>query len=109
MTHYQTGYIYKLVSKDYDLTYIGSTMGIWQNQLKSHKSRYNAWLNNKKSSTTACKLFELGDVDIFLIEKVKCENVIDLHDRQRYWIAKTKCVNTATPIFCSSKMKKNKK
>jgi len=89
MPDYQNAKIYKLVSPHTDKIYIGSTVQKYLCQrLAVHK-------HSKKYSSK--KLFELGDVEIILIEKYPCDSRLELEKRERYHIETNNCVNETIP------------
>jgi hypothetical protein len=85
MVNYQDGKIYKLVGSG--LTYYGSTT----QRLSQRKAEH------KKKSYSNKRLFELGDVDIVLVEAFPCNNKEELHARERYYIENNECVNKNIP------------
>ena len=93
---YHNSKIYKLVSDNTDKIYIGSTVQPLHKRKSAHKSDKKL---NRKNSTTSFELFQLGDVDIILIENFKCENKEELHSKERYYIELNKeiCVNKIIP------------
>ena len=74
-----TGKIYKLVSKFTDVIYVGSSVDTLVSRLKKHK-------NNTSCSQRA--LFELGEVDIILLEHYPCESKVDLRIREQFYMDK---------------------
>ena len=93
MINYQNGKIYKLVSNHTDKVYIGSTTQPLHKRFHEHK----AYLNSGRLDNTSRTLFELGEVDIVLVEEYPCRNKIELHRQERYWIENTNCVNKYIP------------
>ena len=88
---YHNGKIYKLVSNHTDKIYVGSTCKERLCQrLASHKSAFKQWLKNGKCNVRSYRLFELGDVEIVLLESVKCESKDELHKKEREYIEKFK-------------------
>ena len=78
MNKYQNGKIYKLVSPTTDKVYIGSTIRLLKDRLKSH-------LISKDTSAR-----ELGnDVSIVLIEEYSCNCKKELEERETFWIRNT--------------------
>ena len=95
---YQEGKIYKLISKYTDDVYIGSTIQPLKRRLNKHQSAHKQNFNSKNRRTSSFRLFELGDVDIELLEQFPCSNKRELEMRERYWIEQTeKCVNKRIP------------
>ncbi len=95
MPNYQESKIYKIVSFSTDDVYIGSTCEKYiSNRLGSHRTAYKSYLNGKHRYVTSFKLLETGDYYIELIENYPCNNIYELHARERYWIENTEnCVN----------------
>jgi len=88
MVNYQNSKIYKLVGGG--LTYYGSTCNELRKRLIQHKTKNNP-----------CKsklLFDSGDkVEIILVEKYPCNDKMELHQRERYYIENFECVNKLIP------------
>ena len=93
--NYQLGKLYKLVSKQTEKSYIGSTCEKYlSNRLKGHKAKYTRFMkiNSKgfqKSRidyVTSFELMKYDDVQIILLENYPCNNKEELHKRERYWI-----------------------
>lgn len=86
MVNYQEGKIYKLVGGG--LTYYGSTCDELRKRLYQHKQK-------------KCKsklLYDTGDkVEIILVEKYPCNDKMELHQRERYYIENFDCVNKNIP------------
>lgn len=96
---YKNGKIYKLVNRN-GMIYIGSTCQSLTKRKCVHKSDYNAYLKgNSKSMTTSIELFknDPNGVDIVLIEKYPCNDKMELHKRERYWIECMDCINKIIP------------
>lgn len=88
MVNYQDGKIYKLVGGS--LTYYGSTCNELYKRLYHHKKK-----NNKCKSKL---LFDSDDkVEIILVEKYPCNDKMELHQRERYFIENFECVNKYIP------------
>ena len=104
MPDYSKGKIYRLVSNE--MIYIGSTIGSLSERKYKHKSDFLQWKNgNRKNYITSFKLFELNqEVEIVLIEKYPCNDIEELHRRERYWIENSpNCVNKNKPSHTRSK------
>ena len=71
------GNIYKLTCDKTDKIYIGSTITTLKRRLIKHKS--------EKTSVSKI-LFELGEVEIVLLEEYECENRIELRKREQYYM-----------------------
>jgi hypothetical protein len=98
---YNNGKIYKLISPHTDKVYVGSTCKEYLCQrLASHKDGYKRWLkDNNNGYMTSYVLFDLGDVEIILLESVKCMTKDELLKKEREWIEKLKdnIVNKTRP------------
>jgi hypothetical protein len=92
---YSKGKIYKLVSPS-GLIYVGSTCEPTIAIRKAkHKSNFKGWKNGKSNFVTSFKLFEEDEdnVVIVLIEEFPCENKMQLHKQERFYIETLDCVN----------------
>ena len=99
MPNYENSKIYKLTSLLTDNIYIGSTTLSLALRKAHHQRLYKSYKENNKSRyTTSFKLFELGKVDIILIEEIKCNNKEQLHARERYYIETNECINKNIPL-----------
>lgn len=94
---YANGKIYKLVSNVSTDIYIGSTCTDLNKRKFKHKADYKRWKNGKSGFMTSFKLFEIGKVDIVLVESFPCKNKEELHAKERYWIENLDCVNKNIP------------
>lgn len=89
MTNYKNGKIYKLVCYDPTLIYIGSTC---QSNLRCRLS--NHYQNYKRCNTTTIReLYEVGGVNISLLELYPCNTKEELLNRKQYYIDSIECVN----------------
>ncbi len=88
MIDYKNGKIYKLVGGG--LTYYGSTCNELRIRLYQHK---------KKSNKCKSKLlFDSDDkIEIILVEKYPCNDKMELHQRERYYIENNECINKIIP------------
>ena len=91
MVNYKHGKIYKLVNDELNLTYYGSTCNELRKRLNDHKTK----AKNKKC--TSHKLFESGKCKIYLVEKVSCEDKMELTKRERFYIENNECINKNIP------------
>jgi hypothetical protein len=109
---YQLGKIYKLTSEHTDKIYIGSTCKkLLCQRLAAHSSDYKLWGEGKGKNISSFELFELGSVQITLLEAYPCETKDELLAKERYWIEKYKdiIVNNRIPITNSEEKKEIKK
>jgi len=93
MPDYENGKIYKLVSPHTDEIYIGSTCQKLCNRMSGHSRDFRKF----KNKYTSAKLFELGDVQIILIEDCPCDRKEQLLKRERFHIEQNNCVNKSLP------------
>jgi len=97
MVNYEKGKIYQLSTPHSTLIYIGSTTKKYLSQrLVTHNKNYKTWKAGKcKGKVTACELFDLGDVEITLLELYPCTSKDELHAREGEWIRENKdiCIN----------------
>jgi hypothetical protein len=91
--------IYALSSPHTNQLYIGSTCLSLPIRLRNHYELYKQYLKgNNNNKCTAFKLFELGNVNIEIIDD--CEDVCckkALLKRERFWIETNNCVNKNIP------------
>ena len=110
---YNNGKIYKLVSPHTDKIYVGSTCKERLCQrLASHKSKYKFWVkDNNNGYNTSFILFDLGDVEIILLETVNCNTKDELLKKEREYIDKYKdiLVNKDRPIITKNERKEYRK
>jgi len=97
---YHNSKIYKIVSNHTDKIYIGSTTQKYLTSRKGqHKNGYRIFKNNGINYVSSFELIDLGEIDIILIENVKCENKEELLAREKYYFELNKelCVNKNNP------------
>ena len=46
---------------------------------------------------TSFKILKHGNYQILLFENYPCKNSKELHEREKYWIEKTNCINKSIP------------
>jgi hypothetical protein len=85
------GLIYMLTCDDPSLIYIGSTKQTKEQRLAGHLHSYKQWKRTGKNYISSCKLFEVGNVKIAILEEVP--GCWHLHYREQYHINNYKCVN----------------
>ena len=89
MVNYQNGKIYKIVNDELNLTYYGSTCSTLTKRLSCHRT-FN--------TTTSTILFSTETKpEIFLVEKFPCNDKMELHQRERFYIENNECVNKDIP------------
>ena len=97
MPDYSKGKIYKLVNSVDTKIYVGATCGT----LRLRKNRHKCKSKLCPDRTVYKHLNIIGweNVDIILIEEIKCNNKMELSQRERYWIDELKPVlNMALPL-----------
>ena len=92
MVNYNEGKIYFIGSKYTDKIYVGSTCLKLNQRFICHKNHYK--LNYKQSSN---KILKYNDCQIYLLEKVKCNNKKELCEKERYYIELFDTVNKQIP------------
>ena len=98
MVNYEYGKIYKLYSKQNNITYIGSTAEYYlSKRLSKHISTYKQYLKNKTNYIYSFKILECEDYKIELLEDYPCANKQQLEKREGYYIKNNECVNKYIP------------
>jgi hypothetical protein len=106
---YEHGKIYKLVSPHTDKIYIGSTCKKYLSQrLASHKIDYKKRKQGLNIFISSFELFDLGDVEIVLLENVNCNTKDELLKIERDYYEKYKdiLVNKHRPFRSDEEDKK---
>jgi hypothetical protein len=99
MSDYSKSKIYKLISPHTNEVYYGSTKVSLSNRKSQHKTSFKKYQLTGKGYYTSFKLFELGDVEIILVEECKdIENREQLLRRERFFIENNDCINKNIPI-----------
>ena len=98
MVNYENGKLYKIVCNTTGLVYIGSTCqkSITQ-RLAQHKCDYKLYQQGKFNYLTSFKTLENENYDIILLEKYPCKDMMELHQRERFYIENNECVNKQIP------------
>jgi hypothetical protein len=102
MERYQLGKIYKITSEHTDKIYVGSTCKkLLCQRLAAHSSNFNQWKKGNYNYISSFELFELGSVQITLLEAYPCNTRDELLAKERYWIEQYKdnIVNKNIPII----------
>ena len=86
MSNYQSAIIYKLTSVHTDRIYIGSTTKPLLRRKQEYQSDFKRFQNGKWRYTTSYALFELGPVNIELIEDYPCRKKTELEAREGLFI-----------------------
>lgn len=82
MRDFSKAYIYKLVSNKTNKIYIGSSCDDVKKRYSNHK--------NQNCLCSSKILFELGDVEIKIIEYYPCSNEDELYKREQFYLDKYK-------------------
>lgn len=79
--------IYKIISKNTDRVYIGSTTKCLEHRLSNHVSDYKEYKKtyNIKHGTYASMILNFGNYSIELIENICCENKKELEKIEGKW------------------------
>ncbi len=97
MPDWSKGQIYKLISKNSNDVYIGSTTQTLNARYNEHTSDYRKYQKDKGYYMTSYNVLDKGDCEMVLLEKYPTENRKDLHEREKFWIKSLKCVNKYIP------------
>jgi|WetSurMetagenome_2_1015567.scaffolds.fasta_scaffold09542_3 hypothetical protein len=98
MPDYSLGKIYKIVSDQYELPYIGSTCNPYLSvRMANHRSDFKRHLHKSAHYVSSFEILQYGDAKIILIENFPCKNKDELTQRERYYIENIECVNKVIP------------
>jgi len=86
MNKYYNSKIYVIKSNQTNKIYIGSTTGTISKRHTDHKYDYRRYLNNEFRYITSFEIIKYNDSYIEILEKIKCNNKKELHDKERYYI-----------------------
>ena len=88
MSEYQNSKIYKIISDNTNMIYIGSSYEPrLSRRLARHKMNYNDWLkDNNKTYITSYEILKLDNYSIVLLENYSCNNRDELIAREQYYI-----------------------
>lgn len=93
MPEYKNGKVYKIISENTDMVYIGSTSCYYLSErMRLHRHKYREWKDGNYHFMTSFKVIECGDPKIVLLEKYPCKSKDELEARERYWIENTENV-----------------
>lgn len=102
MSSTRIGRVYKIVARQSNLVYVGSTFNRLSDRWNHHKSSFRRWLADK--SHGGCSIyphFEEHGLDAFQIVLVKQYEVLDRRHLEAYetlWISRLRCVNRNRPF-----------
>jgi len=88
---YQQAKIYKLTAGD--LVYYGSTCSTLYKRMSIYKTYHNKYLQGKYPPNATTQLFNLGNVDISLVESFPCQSRSEMLEREAFFITNYECVN----------------
>jgi hypothetical protein len=98
---YINGKIYKITDNAYSECYIGSTLEILSRRMAGHRKGYSGFIQGKSvSHNTVYNLFNkygLENCKIELIELVPCNTLMELRQKEGYYIKNSECVNKSIP------------
>ena len=97
MNKYNQSKIYKIISPDSNLIYVGSTTRTLKERLQQHNSNYKSYLKGKHHYLSSYELIKTGNFEIILLEEVSCETNEELLKRERYYIEINSCCNKCIP------------
>jgi len=98
MPNYQNGKIYKIVSKNTDVFYIGSTCQELKARLQRHEICFRRFKKGKTNYVTSYIILENGEYEIVLIENFPCNSKKELQTQEKHHIKNSElCVNKCVP------------
>jgi predicted lipase len=87
MVNYGNGKIYKLVSNESMMYYIGSTTKEYLCQrMVQHKGDFAKWQRGTKNYITAYEILKYDDAKIVLVENFPCKSKDELLAREQYYL-----------------------
>jgi hypothetical protein len=92
-----TGFIYKIYDNTNANVYYGSTINKICKRMTGHRNNYKAWIGGNGNNCNSYDILKNGDYSYSLVEKVECENKMELHKRERWYIENNECVNKRVP------------
>jgi len=96
MTNFKTGRIYKIIHRQSNICYVGSTFNRLSDRFRRHKYSFTQYLNNKQPNTSIYSYFQQYGVENFSIILIKEYQVCDkkhLLIYEQLWINKLKPIN----------------
>jgi len=100
------GTIYKIITRESNECYVGSTLGELRDRFQRHKKCYLEWVERNrpvnKKCTTSIYIFDKYGVDNCKIMLIKQYEVIDrphLEAYEQLWINKLNSVNTQCTLY----------
>jgi hypothetical protein len=96
---YRQGKIYKVISPNSDMVYIGSTALTLKVRMSTHHGGYYLWKNGIGGKNRVYELMELGDTEIILVENFPCDTREELRTREGEVMLNTSnCCNKNLPM-----------
>jgi len=115
MVNYSEAKIYKIVCKDINVKeiYIGSTCNELKKRKNQHKTRCNN-SNDKKYNLNVYQYIRKNggwqNFDMIIIEKFECNDKLELHARERYWLENLGAtLNSYIPTRSNKEYRENNK
>lgn len=96
MPDYKNGKIYKLVCDTTNKIYIGSTTEKYLSR-RLAKHIYDFKNKEKKNFVSSYEILKNNNFHIELIENINSNDIYELHNRERYYVENTECVNIQIP------------
>ena len=96
MNRYEKGKIYKIVSPDFKMCYIGSTCETLCRRLERHRMAYRKYLKGQRMETKCHLIFDEYGVEnclIFLLEDCPCANKEQLRAKEGEYQQTIDCIN----------------
>lgn len=95
MPDYSQGKIYKITSKEGNISYVGSTTYFYLSQRwGQHRILYKKWMEGKHNFCTSYYVLGFPDSEIELLEEFPCKNIAELNRQEGVWQRRTpNCVN----------------
>ena len=87
------GRVYKIISDNAGLVYIGSTIATLEERYSRHHTARRRWLAGKHHNGEAYKILECDDVKIELIEEIEVADEDELRKREGYYQRTMDCIN----------------
>lgn len=97
MPDYKNSRVYKIVSNQIDLIYVGSTTQALSRRMACHRSKYKRWRNNTQNYMTSFEILKHDDAKIILVERVECKDKEELLQIERKYIETLNCCNKNLP------------
>ena len=97
MPDYQNSIIYKIVCNETGKIYIGSTTQNLAKRIGGHRAKYKHYLNGFGNYVTSFAILENENYSYVLVEKYSCDDKLELHARERFYIENMVCVNKNIP------------